>query len=47
LAAGNKVVATGRNTAKVGEAPGKSAELLVVKLELDITKSADAETAVN
>jgi len=44
LAAGNKVVATGRNTDKVTEALGESAELLVVKL--DITKSADAEAAV-
>ena len=44
LAAGNKVVATGRNTGKVAEALGKSAELLAV--QLDITKSADAEAAV-
>jgi len=44
LAAGNKVVATGRNTDKVTEALGKSADLLVVKL--DITKAADAEAAV-
>ena len=44
LAAGNKVVATGRNTDKVTEALGESAELLVVKL--DITKSADADAAV-
>jgi NAD(P)-dependent dehydrogenase (short-subunit alcohol dehydrogenase family) len=44
LAAGHKVVATGRNTDKVAEALGKSADLLVVKL--DITKPADAESAV-
>jgi NAD(P)-dependent dehydrogenase (short-subunit alcohol dehydrogenase family) len=44
LAAGYKVVATGRNTDKVAEAVGKSAGLLVVKL--DITKPADAESAV-
>ena len=44
LAAGNKVVATGRNTDKVAAALGKSADLLVVKL--DITKVADAEAAV-
>ena len=44
LAAGNKVVATGRNPDKVAEALGKSPDLLVVKL--DITKPADAESAV-
>ena len=44
LAGGHKVVATGRNTDKVAKALGKSAELLVVKL--DITKPADAESAV-
>jgi len=44
LAAGNKVVATGRNTDKVAGALGKSADLLVVKL--DITKAVDAEAAV-
>ena len=43
LAAGHKVVATGRNTDKVAKALGKSADLLVVKL--DITKPADAESA--
>jgi NAD(P)-dependent dehydrogenase (short-subunit alcohol dehydrogenase family) len=43
LVAGNKVVATGRNTDKVTEALGKSADLLVVKL--DITKAADAKAA--
>ena len=45
LAAGHKVVATGRNTERVVKALGESADLLVVKL--DITKPADAECAVN
>src|ERR1700751_2225351 len=44
LAAGHKVLATGRNTDKVAKALGKSADLLVVKL--DITKPAGAESAV-
>src|SRR6202790_4360957 len=44
LAGDHKVVATGRNADKVAKALGKSAELLVVKL--DITKPADAESAV-
>jgi NAD(P)-dependent dehydrogenase (short-subunit alcohol dehydrogenase family) len=44
MAAGHKVVATGRKTAKVAKALGESADLLVVKL--DITKPADAESAV-
>jgi NAD(P)-dependent dehydrogenase (short-subunit alcohol dehydrogenase family) len=44
LAAGHKVVATGRNTDKVAVALGKSGDLLVVKL--DITKATDAEAAV-
>jgi NAD(P)-dependent dehydrogenase (short-subunit alcohol dehydrogenase family) len=44
LAAGHKVVATGRNTGKVAKALGDSANLLVVKL--DITSPPDAETAV-
>src|ERR1700745_2662659 len=44
LAAGHKVVATGRNTDKVAQALGKSTDLFVVKL--DITKPADAESAV-
>jgi NAD(P)-dependent dehydrogenase (short-subunit alcohol dehydrogenase family) len=44
LAAGYKVVATGRNTDKVAEALGKSSDLLIVKL--DITKLAEAESAV-
>jgi NAD(P)-dependent dehydrogenase (short-subunit alcohol dehydrogenase family) len=43
LAAGYKVVATGRNIDKVAEALGKSVSLLIVKL--DITKPADAESA--
>ncbi len=44
MAAGHKVVATGRNTAQVAKALGESADLLVVKL--DITKPSDAESAV-
>jgi len=44
LAAGHKVVATGRKTDKVAHALGKSADLFVVKL--DITKPTDAESAV-
>jgi NAD(P)-dependent dehydrogenase (short-subunit alcohol dehydrogenase family) len=44
LAAGYRVVATGRNTDKVAEALGKSANLLIGKL--DITNPADAESAV-
>ena len=44
LAAGHKVVATGRKTEKVAKALGKSSDLLIVKL--DITKPADAEAAV-
>jgi len=44
LAAGHKVVATGRNTEKVEQAVGKSADLLVVKL--DITSAADAQSAI-
>jgi NAD(P)-dependent dehydrogenase (short-subunit alcohol dehydrogenase family) len=44
LAAGYKVVATGRNTDKVTQAVGESADLLVVKL--DVTNPADAEAAV-
>jgi NAD(P)-dependent dehydrogenase (short-subunit alcohol dehydrogenase family) len=44
LAAGHKVVATGRNTDKVSETLGKSADLFVVKL--DVTKPTDAESAV-
>jgi NAD(P)-dependent dehydrogenase (short-subunit alcohol dehydrogenase family) len=44
LAAGHKVVATGRNTDKVTEALGDSVNLLIGKL--DITRPADAESAV-
>ncbi len=44
LAAGHKVVATGRNTEKVAQAVGKSADLFVVKL--DVTRPTDAESAV-
>ncbi len=44
LAAGHQVVATGRNTNKVAQAVGESADLLVVKL--DITSSSDAASAV-
>jgi len=44
LAAGHKVVATGRNTDKVAQALGESADLLVVKL--DVTNPADAKSAV-
>src|SRR3981189_3115264 len=44
LAAGHKVIATGGNTDKVAKALGKSAYLLIVKI--DITKPADAESAV-
>jgi NAD(P)-dependent dehydrogenase (short-subunit alcohol dehydrogenase family) len=43
LAAGHEVVATGRDTAGVEKAVGKSDNLLVVKL--DITRLADAEAA--
>lgn len=44
LAAGHAVVATGRNKAKVAQAIGAAADLLVVTL--DITKPAEAEAAV-
>jgi len=44
LAAGNAVVATGRNTDTVTKAVGKADDLLVVKL--DITSPEDAQTAV-
>src|SRR5438552_18381565 len=44
LAAGHMVVATGRNTKAVETAVGKSAEVLVVKL--DVTRLADAKAAV-
>jgi NAD(P)-dependent dehydrogenase (short-subunit alcohol dehydrogenase family) len=44
LAAGDAVVATGRDTGAVTEAVGEADDLLVVKL--DITSRADAEAAV-
>jgi len=44
LAAGFKVVATGRNTDRVAKAIGEDENLLVVKL--DVTKTSDAEPAV-
>ncbi|HEV3220060.1 MAG TPA: SDR family oxidoreductase [Candidatus Acidoferrales bacterium] len=44
LAAGHKVVATGRDSAKVTNAVGESANLMVVKL--DVTKLSDAESAI-
>jgi NAD(P)-dependent dehydrogenase (short-subunit alcohol dehydrogenase family) len=44
LAAGHRVVATGRDTGKVSFALGKSPDLLV--LRLDVTSSADAEASV-
>lgn len=45
LAAGYKVVATGRNTESVAKALGEHENLLVVKL--DVTKQAEADAAVN
>jgi NAD(P)-dependent dehydrogenase (short-subunit alcohol dehydrogenase family) len=45
LAAGHKVVATGRNTDSVAEAMGENENLFIVKL--DVTKHEDAEAAVN
>src|SRR5688500_19638065 len=44
LAAGNAVVATGRNPDNVAKAVGAADDLLVVKL--DVTSPADAEAAV-
>ena len=44
LAAGNAVVATGRNTDAVNKAVGQAEDLLVV--ELDVTSHAEAESAV-
>src|SRR5688500_9413764 len=44
LAAGHKVVATGRNIQKVSQAVGESTGLLVVKL--DVTNPSDAESAL-
>ena len=43
LAAGHKVVATGRNPRKVAEALGASSDLLVLKL--DVTSTDDAQAA--
>ena len=43
LAAGHKVVASGRNTEKVARALGVSPDLLVVKL--DVSSPADAKAA--
>src|SRR6187549_1471759 len=45
LAAGHKVVATGRNIDSVTKALGEDKNLLIVKL--DVTKQADADAAVN
>jgi NAD(P)-dependent dehydrogenase (short-subunit alcohol dehydrogenase family) len=45
LAAGHKVVATGRNTDSVANALGEAENLSIVKL--DVTKPEDAEDAVN
>src|SRR4051812_48413940 len=45
LAAGHKVVATGRNTDSLAKALGENENLLIVKL--DVTKQADANAAVN
>ncbi|EDM37933.1 putative short-chain dehydrogenase/oxidoreductase [Pedobacter sp. BAL39] len=44
LAAGHKVVATGRNTDNVAQALGESDSLLIVKL--DVTSTTDARAAV-
>src|SRR3954469_8251564 len=44
LAAGNGVVATGRDSGRVSKALGSSSDLLAVKL--DVTRSADADAAV-
>src|SRR5438552_2136970 len=44
LAAGNAVVATGRNPGSVAKAVGQADDLLVVKL--DVTSRADAEVSV-
>ena len=44
LAAGNAVVATGRNTNAVARVLGDAADLLVVKL--DVTRPEDAKAAV-
>src|SRR3954469_4682214 len=44
LAAGNAVVATGRNPEAVAQAVGDGGDILTVKL--DVTEPSDAETAV-
>jgi NAD(P)-dependent dehydrogenase (short-subunit alcohol dehydrogenase family) len=44
LAAGNAIVATGRNTDAVAKAVGEADDLLIVKL--DVTSTQDAEAAV-
>ena len=44
LAAGYKLVATGRNTDKVANALGEHKDLLITKL--DVTKPADAEASI-
>ena len=44
LSAGNKVVATGRNTDKVAKALGENEDLFITKL--DVTNPADAEASV-
>ncbi len=45
LAAGDKVVATGRDTNSIAKAIGEAENLLIVKL--DVTNPTDAENAVN
>src|SRR4051812_1811162 len=45
LAAGHKVVATGRNIDRVAKTLGENENLLIVKL--DVTKQADADAAVH
>jgi NAD(P)-dependent dehydrogenase (short-subunit alcohol dehydrogenase family) len=45
LAAGHKVIATGRNVESVTKTLGENENLLIVKL--DVTKQADADAAVN
>jgi NAD(P)-dependent dehydrogenase (short-subunit alcohol dehydrogenase family) len=46
LAAGNAVVATGRNTGAVAKAVGKAADQLLV-VKLDVTRPEDADAAVD
>src|SRR4051812_4484218 len=45
LAAGHRVVATGRNTDSVAKALGEAENLFIVKL--DVTRQTEAEAAVN